>query len=115
MADHEVSKPWHPKPLGTPEERAAASKKKVAVIGSGPAGLTAALRLAQHGYKVTVFEKLPIPGGMMSWSIPEYRLPTANRCWRRLRTSSGPASRSSATARWAPTSLSMTCWGRSAA
>ena len=47
----------------------------MAVIGSGPAGLTAAVRLAQLGYGVTVFEKLPVPGGMMSCAIPEYRLP----------------------------------------
>jgi NADH-quinone oxidoreductase subunit F len=47
----------------------------VAVIGSGPAGLTAALRLAQNGYGVTVYEALPVPGGMMAVGIPEYRLP----------------------------------------
>ncbi len=75
MADHEVSRPWTPRPLGTPESRDAAAKHRVAVIGGGPAGLTAALRLAQMGYKVTVFEKLPAPGGMMTWAIPEYRLP----------------------------------------
>jgi len=75
MADREIEKPWTPEPIGTPEERQAAAKKKVAVIGAGPAGLTAALRLAQRGYKVTVFEKLPVAGGMLSWAIPEYRLP----------------------------------------
>ncbi len=47
----------------------------MAVVGAGPAGLTAALRLAQRGYGVTVFEKLPVPGGMMAVGIPEYRLP----------------------------------------
>ena len=47
----------------------------MAVVGAGPAGLTAALRLAQRGYKVTVFEKLPVAGGMMTVGIPEYRLP----------------------------------------
>ncbi len=47
----------------------------MAVIGAGPAGLTAALRLAQRGYQVTVFEKYPVAGGMMTWAIPEYRLP----------------------------------------
>ena len=75
MADHELSKPWTPPPIGAPAQRAEAAKKKVAVVGSGPAGLTAALRLAQMGYGVTVFEKYPVPGGMLSWAIPEYRLP----------------------------------------
>jgi NADH-quinone oxidoreductase subunit F len=49
--------------------------QRVAVVGAGPAGLTAALRLAQQGYGVTVFEKLPVPGGMMAVGIPDYRLP----------------------------------------
>jgi heterodisulfide reductase subunit A-like polyferredoxin len=49
--------------------------EKVAVIGSGPAGLTAAYYLLQQGYGVTLFEKLPEPGGMMRVGIPEYRLP----------------------------------------
>jgi len=75
MADHELEKPWNPAPLGTDESRKAAASHKVAVIGAGPAGLTASLRLAQMGYKVSVFEKLPAPGGMLSWAIPEYRLP----------------------------------------
>jgi len=48
---------------------------KVAVIGSGPAGITCAWQLARKGYAVTVFEKLPEPGGMMRVGIPEYRLP----------------------------------------
>ena len=49
--------------------------KNIAVVGSGPAGLTAAFYLAKVGYKVTVFEALPEPGGMMLVGIPEYRLP----------------------------------------
>ncbi|MEL7655042.1 MAG: FAD-dependent oxidoreductase, partial [Bacillota bacterium] len=49
--------------------------KRVAVIGSGPAGLTAAYYLAKSGHEVTVFEKLPVAGGMLSTGIPEYRLP----------------------------------------
>jgi len=48
---------------------------RVAIVGSGPAGLTAALRLAQWGYEVTVHEALPMAGGMMAVGIPEYRLP----------------------------------------
>jgi 2-oxoacid:acceptor oxidoreductase gamma subunit (pyruvate/2-ketoisovalerate family) len=50
-------------------------KQKVAIIGSGPAGLTAALRLRQQGYETTVFEALPAAGGMMRTGIPEFRLP----------------------------------------
>jgi homotetrameric NADPH-dependent glutamate synthase len=50
-------------------------KERVAVIGSGPAGLTAAHDLVKMGYGVTVFEALPIPGGMLAVGIPEYRLP----------------------------------------
>lgn len=49
--------------------------EKVAVIGAGPAGLTAANDLAGMGYGVTVFEKEPQVGGMMMWAIPSYRLP----------------------------------------
>ena len=48
---------------------------KVAIIGAGPAGLTAANYLAIKGYKVTVFEALPVAGGMLAVGIPEYRLP----------------------------------------
>jgi NADH-quinone oxidoreductase subunit F len=50
-------------------------KEKIAVIGAGPAGLTAAQDLAFRGYKVTVFEELPYAGGMMRYAIPEYRMP----------------------------------------
>jgi len=49
--------------------------EKIAVIGSGPAGLTCAYFLALEGYRVTVFESLPEPGGMLATGIPEYRLP----------------------------------------
>ncbi len=49
--------------------------KRVAIIGSGPAGLTAGYYLAKLGHKVTVFEALHEPGGMMRYGIPDYRLP----------------------------------------
>ena len=49
--------------------------EKIAVVGSGPAGLTAAHYLSLRGYNVTVFEKEEQPGGMLSGGIPEYRLP----------------------------------------
>ncbi|UCH00489.1 MAG: FAD-dependent oxidoreductase [Deltaproteobacteria bacterium] len=48
---------------------------RVAIIGSGPAGLTAAFYLKKKGHQVTVFESRPLPGGMMRYGIPEYRLP----------------------------------------
>jgi formate dehydrogenase (NADP+) beta subunit len=54
---------------------AAGAKRQVAVIGSGPAGLSAAHDLALLGYGVTVFEAAAEPGGMMRFGIPEYRLP----------------------------------------
>ncbi len=49
--------------------------KKVAIIGSGPAGMTAAYHLAHEGYHCTIFESLPVFGGMLSVGIPAYRLP----------------------------------------
>ena len=49
--------------------------KKVAVIGSGPAGLTCAGDLAKKGYEVTIFEALHEPGGVLVYGIPEFRLP----------------------------------------
>jgi NADPH-dependent glutamate synthase beta subunit-like oxidoreductase len=49
--------------------------EKIAVVGSGPAGLSCAYHLARRGYPVTVFESLPEPGGMLRWGIPDYRLP----------------------------------------
>jgi NADPH-dependent glutamate synthase beta subunit-like oxidoreductase len=52
-----------------------AGGEKVAIIGSGPAGLSAAYFLARDGYQVTVFEKLPVAGGMLAVGIPEFRLP----------------------------------------
>ena len=49
--------------------------KRVAIVGSGPAGLTAGYYLSKLGHSVTIFEALPFPGGMMRIGIPEYRLP----------------------------------------
>jgi len=54
-----------------------AKEEKVAIVGSGPAGLTAAYFLAREGYRVTVFEALPVAGGMLRVGIPDYRLPPA--------------------------------------
>jgi len=58
-------------PLPEIEEK----EEKVAIIGSGPAGLTCAYWLRREGYKVTIFEALPVAGGMLYVGIPEYRLP----------------------------------------
>lgn len=60
-----------------PVVKAAAKNQKVAVIGAGPAGLTAAGDLAKLGYQVTVFEALHAPGGVLMYGIPEFRLPKA--------------------------------------
>jgi heterodisulfide reductase subunit A-like polyferredoxin len=49
--------------------------KKVAIVGAGPAGLAAGLKLRQAGYGVTIFEKHGVPGGMMRLGVPAYRLP----------------------------------------
>ena len=52
-----------------------AKKERVAIIGSGPAGLSAAYYLGRYGYGVTILEALSAPGGMLYWGVPEYRLP----------------------------------------
>ncbi len=52
--------------------------KKIAVIGAGPAGLSAAFYLRKYGHAVTMFERLPAGGGMLRYGIPEYRLPKAD-------------------------------------
>jgi formate dehydrogenase beta subunit len=69
-ARHEEHGRW-----GEEANKKPSSGKRIAVIGSGPAGLTAAYYLSKQGHSVTVFESLPLPGGMMRYGIPEYRLP----------------------------------------
>lgn len=59
----------------TISERASPTGKKVAIIGAGPAGLTAAADLAKLGHKVVIFEALHLPGGVLVYGIPEFRLP----------------------------------------
>lgn len=61
---------WHEKETVKPS-----TGKRIAIVGSGPAGLTAAYDLQKAGHQVVVFEKLPVAGGMMSTGIPEFRLP----------------------------------------
>ena len=58
-------------------EKASANGIKVAVIGSGPAGLTCAGEMAKKGYSVTVFEALHEIGGVLKYGIPEFRLPNS--------------------------------------
>ena len=59
----------------SPVECAPPTGKKVAVVGSGPAGLTVAADCAQAGHKVSMFEALHVPGGVLMYGIPEFRLP----------------------------------------
>ncbi len=70
LADYEREKGLHimPKPKQSRPER-------VAIVGSGPAGLTCAYFLALEGYQVTIYESLPVVGGMLAVGIPDYRLP----------------------------------------
>lgn len=61
----------------SPEQLPPSTGKKIAVIGSGPAGLTCASDLAKQGHKVTIFEALHVAGGVLMYGIPEFRLPKA--------------------------------------
>jgi glutamate synthase (NADPH/NADH) small chain len=72
VADWELAQPASAKPK---PEIAPPTGKKIAVIGSGPAGLTAAADLAKRGHKVTIFEALHVAGGVLMYGIPEFRLP----------------------------------------
>ncbi len=56
-----------------PFTRAAATGKRVAVVGAGPAGLACAHRLAMHGHEVTIFEKRPKAGGLNEYGIASYK------------------------------------------
>lgn len=66
---------WHNAHSDTAQERPVSNGKKVAVVGSGPSGLTCAGDLAKKGYEVTVFEALHTAGGVLVYGIPEFRLP----------------------------------------
>lgn len=73
-ADYELGL-WREGKMQRPKPPEANLKKKVAIIGAGPAGLTVAHDVAQMGYKATIFEEATVPGGMLYLGIPEYRLP----------------------------------------
>ena len=66
---------WHNEHATAPAEKPAPNGHKVAVVGSGPSGLTCAGDLARKGYEVTVFEALHLAGGVLVYGIPEFRLP----------------------------------------
>lgn len=76
-ADYERQSGKTRSPKRLRKSRGAAKAKKIAVIGSGPAGLTVAGDLALLGYKVTIFEALHKAGGVLVYGIPEFRLPKA--------------------------------------
>jgi glutamate synthase (NADPH/NADH) small chain len=61
--------------LNSPVTRSTPTDKRVAIVGSGPAGLTAAADLAKLGHSVTLFEALHVAGGVLMYGIPEFRLP----------------------------------------
>jgi len=68
--DLALQQPWIPKLSPT-------TGKRIAIVGAGPSGMTAAYYLALAGHKVIIYEKQPQPGGMMRYGIPEYRMPKA--------------------------------------
>ena len=68
---------WHREHATEKMTPPASNGHKVAVIGAGPAGLTCAGDLAKMGYKVTIYEALHVAGGVLSYGIPEFRLPKA--------------------------------------
>ena len=66
---------WHNEHAVLPTSKPESNGHKVAVVGSGPAGLTCAGDLAKLGYEVTIFEALHLAGGVLVYGIPEFRLP----------------------------------------
>ena len=68
---------WYRENVNAMPEKVETNGKKVAVVGSGPAGMTAASDLAKLGYEVTMFEALHTAGGVLVYGIPEFRLPKA--------------------------------------
>ncbi|MBU0734398.1 MAG: FAD-dependent oxidoreductase [Proteobacteria bacterium] len=72
VADHELSQNKKPEYQIAPSENTG----KVAIIGAGPAGMTCAYHLGLKGHRITVFEKLPVAGGMLAVGIPRYALPS---------------------------------------
>ena len=68
---------WHREHASGAAEKPASNGHRVAVVGSGPSGLTCAGDLARKGYDVTVFEALHLAGGVLVYGIPEFRLPKA--------------------------------------
>ena len=68
---------WYRENVNAMPEKVESNGKKVAVVGSGPAGMTAASDLAKKGYEVTMFEALHTAGGVLVYGIPEFRLPKA--------------------------------------
>ena len=68
---------WHREHSTESPEKPVSNGRKVAIIGAGPSGLTAAGDLARLGYQVTVFEALHLAGGVLVYGIPEFRLPKA--------------------------------------
>ncbi len=75
-ADYEMNSGKRYKPFCLPK-----NQRKVAIVGGGPAGLTAAYYLARLGYAPTIFEAMPELGGMLRYGIPEYRLPKKIMDW----------------------------------
>ncbi|QIB68707.1 FAD-dependent oxidoreductase [Aminipila butyrica] len=68
--EHDETQSWKKRAFHNPP-----TGKQAAVVGGGPAGMTAAFYLAKKGHAVTVFERQPLAGGMLSYGIPKYRLP----------------------------------------